>query len=190
MPPWQGRKSGPQLIGFAIGGLLRAYRGFGWGGLGGDGLIAENRICYQPKIGGSRCDLAMWAWGGSGEGRPILPLLLVRPVGDGGRQVVGGVLGWWGSRSESENPGNGGDEVCSYFGWGEAENVVAMAGNVDVTMDLVLENIESVLGSANVFAVAVDFDNQPIVEEEIHTLQRPPTNDGAVGDRDDGLWGN
>ena len=31
-------------------------------------------------------------------------------------------------------------------------------------MDLVLENIESVLGSANVFAVSVDFDNQPIVE--------------------------
>ena len=100
------------------------------------------------------------------------------------------MLSWWGSRSESENPGNGGDEVCSYFGWGEAENVVAMAGNVDVTMDLVLENIESVLGSANVFAVAVDFDNQPIVEEEIHAFKRPPTNDGAVGDRDDGLWGD
>lgn len=132
----------------------------------------------------------MWAWGGSGEGRPILPLLLVRPVGDGSRQVVDGVSGWWGSRLELEDPGNGGDEVCGYFGRGEAENVVAVAGNVDVTMDLVLENIEPVLGSANVFAVSVDFDNQPIVEEEIHTLQRPPTNDGAVGDRDDGLWGN
>ena len=98
--------------------------------------------------------------------------------------------GWWGSRLELEDPGNGGDEACGYFGRGEAENVVAVAGNVDVTMDLVLENIEPVLGSANVFAVSVDFDNQPIVEEEIHTLQRPPTNDGAVGDRDDGLWGN
>lgn len=164
MPPEREGKPDPQLIGFAIGGLLRAYRGFGWGGLGGDGLIAENRICYQLKIGGSRCDLAMWAWGGSGEGRPILPLLLVRPVGDGSRQVVDGVSGWWGSRLELEDPGNGGDEVCGYFGRGEAENVVAVAGNVDVTMDLVLENIEPVLGSANVFAVSVDFDNQPIVE--------------------------
>ena len=100
------------------------------------------------------------------------------------------MLGWWGSRSESENPGNGGDEVCGYFGWGEAENVVAVAGNMDVTMDLVLESIESVLGSANVFAVAVDFDNQPIVEQEIYAFKRPPTNDGAVGDRDDGLWGD
>ena len=172
------------------GSLPGIYRGFGWGGLGGDGLITENRICYQPKIGGSRCDLAMWAWGGSGEGRPILPLLLVRPVGDGGRQVVDGVSGWWGSRLELEDPGNGGDEACGYFGRGEAENVVAVAGNVDVTMDLVLENIESVLGSANVFAVAVDFDNQPIVEQEIHAFKRPPTNDGAVGDRDDGLWGD
>ena len=118
------------------------------------------------------------------------PVMLVGPIGDGIRQVVGGVLGWWDSRLELEDPGNGGDEVGGYFGWGEAENVVAVAGNVDVTMDLVLENIESVLGSANVFAVSIDFDNQPIVEQEIHALQRPPTNDGAVGDRDDGLWGN
>ena len=63
-----------------------------------------------------------------------------------------------------EDPGNGGDEACGYFGRGEAENVVAVAGNVDVTMDLVLENIEPVLGSTNLFAVSVDFDNQPIVE--------------------------
>ena len=128
--------------------------------------------------------------GDPGEGCPTLPLLLVGPVGDGGRQVVGGVSGWRGSRPESENPGNGGNEACGYLGRGEAENVVAMAGNVNVTMDLVLENIESVLGSANVFAVAVDFDNQPIVEEEIHAFKRPPTNNGAVGDRDDGLWGD
>ena len=72
--------------------LLRACRGpteglpgIWWGGLGGDGLITENRICYQPKIGGSRCDLAMWAWWP--RGRPPSP-----PV------IVGGTnRGWWSS---------------------------------------------------------------------------------------------
>ena len=108
--------------------------------------------------------VGMVTQGKAAQSSRFLPLLLVGPIGDGIRQVVDGVFGWWGSRSESENPGNGGDEVGGYFGRGEAENVVAVAGNVDVTMDLVLENIEPVLGSANVFAVSVDFDNQPIVE--------------------------
>ena len=65
--------------------LPGANRGFGWGGLGGDGLITENRTCYQPKIGGSRCDLAMWAW--CPRGRLPNP-----PV------IVGGTnRGWWSS---------------------------------------------------------------------------------------------
>ena len=158
MPPRQERKPGPQLIGFATGGLPRACRGFG-----GE-VLTETAYSWKIAPATSRkwavAD-AIWLCGHGDprEGRPILPLLSVGPVGDGGRQVVGGVSGWRGSRPELENPGNGGNEACGYLGRGEAENMVAVAGNVDVTMDLVLENIESVLGSANVFAVSIDFDN-------------------------------
>ena len=40
-------------------GLTEGLLGIWWGGLGGDGLIMENRTCYQPKMGSSRCDLVL-----------------------------------------------------------------------------------------------------------------------------------